>query len=424
MKRIIVRSGAAFSISVVLAVLFLTISACLPQSPIDEHIVESAYQLEAEGNYALVASHSDASVLDNFTDSIILTESAAMQISTPGSILTNPIYGYGVEGLSRYAFEDGAEPIGVYPRYWMGFRGTIRLLLSFLDYFQIKRYVAVLFFTLFSAVMCSIAQNTDTKTAFLFALSMIFVRPHIIALSLQYSCCFLIAFISMLLVPWVSRHPKYESIFFLEVGLITMYFDFYTTPIITLGLPLVYLYLLRHKMDGKLSGKRILIDVTHWLCAYGGMWLTKLVLVTVFTDVNGIANGLKSFSNCVGLVDNPSYQSYSLGKALNQVVKVLCSDEVGGKILVLVLAAAIVVLPVALMRKHVRWSNCMTHISLLAVAALPIAWFVVAGRPLINHAYFQYRSITVTFFAAAAFLRLMFTDADLNRSQGTSFPKQ
>lgn len=360
-----------------------------------------------------IMGYAGAATLDNYSDALIVNESALLRIDNPKSIFTNPVpYGKGVDGLVNYAFEGGEASDATYPRYWMGFRATIRLLLCFLDYYQIKRYVAALFFALFSGVMCSIAKNADTKAAFLFALSIISVRPQIIALSLQFSCCFLLAFMAMLMMPWLSRHPEYEGIFFLETGIITMYFDFYTTPIITFGLPLVYLYLLRNRAGKRLSWKKILTNGASWLAGYGGMWIVKLVLVTVFTDVNGLQNGIDAFFKCIGVTKIPRYETYNFGQALEEIKKVLYSDDAGRKIVLAVLAVLAFALLIISVRKRVRFAELRSHAVLLAVAAVPVLWFAVGGRPIVNHAYFQYRSVVVIFWAVSVFFMLVFADAD------------
>ena len=50
----------------------------------------------------------------------------------------------------------------------------------------------------------------------------------------------LLNLLNMLLIPWLHRHGKWEGLFFMEVGMLTMYFDFYTVPLVTLGFPLLY----------------------------------------------------------------------------------------------------------------------------------------------------------------------------------------
>ena len=207
MKKTLLQHSGIFLLSVILAVGLLLLGACLPQAPIDSHLLRSAEGMLKDGDYPVMADKSFASILDYVTDTLILAESKATTIENWQTIFTNPQYQYpaeegsAVHDLYQYAIDENPEPSRYYVQYWMGFRPVMRLLLCFFDYYQILRYTAVAFFVLLAAVMCSIANRAGTRTAFLFALSMIFVRPHVVAVSLQFSCCFFIAFLAMLAVP-------------------------------------------------------------------------------------------------------------------------------------------------------------------------------------------------------------------------------
>lgn len=417
MKKTVIRHICAFLASVVIAVLLLQIGAALPQYRVNNHVRDSVDRLLEEGTYPWVADKSVGSIMDNWTDAIILAQSKAMDISNPETILTNPMYslsdGTTVEDLYEYAYAKDPEPTGAYPRYWMGFRAPMRAALCFLDYYQVKRYVAVLFFVLFAAVMCSVAQHTDAKAAFLFALSVILVRPHVVAISLQYSCCFLIAFFAMLAVPWISRHRQYASLFFLELGIITMYFDFYTTPIITFGLPLTYLYLLDERKGCRLPGKKIAAYAANWMGGYIGMWIAKLALTTMFTGLNGFQNAWASVVYRLGRQKGQSGgEEYGPGRALRSVWEILYSDEMGRQIILALCVLLTACLIVVSFRKKVRLSAWMEHKSLLVVAVLPLIWFMVAAQPTSIHACFQYRSVALCFWAGAVFFLSVFSAAD------------
>ena len=280
MKHPLIRHAAAFVLSVLFAVAFLLLGACLPQGPIDANTLSSAEKMQEDGCYPMMADKSFASMLDVTTDALILSESRATTISRWDTIFTNPLFHYGGDAVEDLllSVREGHPPTGSYVQYWMGFRPVVRLLLCFLDYYQILRYTAVLFFVLLAAVMCSIARRLDEKAAFLFALSIILVRPHVVAVSLQFSCCFLIAFPAMLAVPKIHERPRWESHFFLILGIATQYFDFYTTPVITFCLPMTYLYLLKRRQNIPVSFRQLGVNAAVWSAGYGFMWLSKLVL--------------------------------------------------------------------------------------------------------------------------------------------------
>lgn len=425
MKKTLIRHIGAFLLSVLLAVAFLLLGACLPQTPIDANIRDSAAGMIEEGCYPLMADHAFAATLDYTTDALILSESKAMTIGHRDRIFTNPLfqYDYGegtaVDHLYQYSLDTDPEPTSFYVQYWMGFRPVIRLLLCFLDYYQILRYVAVAFFVLFAAVICSISNKLETKTAFLFALSIILVRPHVIAVSLQFSCCFLIAFSAMLLVPKIRRHPAWISVFFMELGLLTQYFDFYTTPVLTFGLPMIYLYLLQSRDQEQGSLKAIGCNAACWCAGYGFMWLAKLVLTSALTEADGLGRGLASFSGRVGIEKVSGMEEYySPIAALRSVAASLYSDREGKMILFAAVCILFLWVFICLLRKKVRIRDLTQHSSLLLLAALPVIWFMAAAQPTANHHWFQYRGIAVSFWAGMLYLQyLLKPDPEQNTLQ-------
>lgn len=424
MKKTLFRHTLAFLLSVLLAVGFLILGAYIPQDPIDENIRQSADGMILEGAYPTMADHAFASILDYETDALILAESKAMSASQFNSILTNPQYMYqtanAVEDLHVYAADQNPEPSRFYVHYWMGFRPVMRLLLSFFDYYQILRYTAVVFFLLLAAVVCSIANRAGTKAAFAFMVSIILVRPHVIAVSLQFSCCFLLSFLAMLAVPCIQKKTAWISLFFLELGIITQYFDFYTTPILTFALPLIYLYILRQQDHSTMKLRDICVNAVSWATGYGLMWLAKLVLTSLLTPVDALGQGFDAFAGRVGIeIVSGMEDYYSPVAALRTVAASLYSDR-EGKLVMLILAAifCICVLLIAVQRK-ITVKSILAHRCLLVTAALPLVWFMAAAQPTANHHWFQYRGIAATFWAGLVYLQLT-----LQKAPDAPAPKQ
>ena len=404
---------AAFCITVLLGLLLLVISAFLPQSLIQRHTVESVDLVMQDHQNNYLFDHSKGSEMDVFTDIMILRTSLTTNDRYLGSVLTNPVYTY--EGLpvwegsgktlAKLAYDQPADGVWFYTRYWMGFRVAVRLALTFLNYAQIKRYLAFLFFSLFAATICSVAKHASSKIAFFFALSIILVRPHIIATSMQFTCCFFIAFAAMLMIPWLYRHGKWEGLFFMEVGMITMYFDFYTVPLLTLGFPLMYLCIVKRENAMKVSYRELLRNGTAWFLGYGLMWVAKLILTSLLTSENALADGFRSFFSRVGIEKDPNLeQYYSLKEAFEGIRETVFSDEAGALIYLTCAAVILMIVLWKLFRKEVSVKSFRNASLYLFFAAMPIVWFVITKQPVAIHYFFQYRNIALTHWAAGVFL--------------------
>lgn len=397
--------AGCFLMTVFLAVALLILGACLPQGRIVTNIKESAPMISEEGPYPFVADKTQASMMENHTDTLILMYSCEMNSSDFLSVLTNPSISFDGEvadSLYEYVENDAPERGGNYVRYWMGFRLPVRILLSLFNFLQIRRYLIFSMYVLLAMVICSAAKWTGEKPAFLFALSIIMVRFHIVAQSMQYSCCFIIAFCAMLLVPWIYKHDKYETLFFMELGMITMYFDFYTTPILTFGLPAIYLYAVRTVHEQPVRKKQICADALAWGLGYVLMWIAKLVLTTLFTDINAIRDGFVSFAGRIGITkEDWLAEQYDSVKALRSVWNMLTSypEESGKKVVAVALVVVLLWVLVRFIRNRQPLSSLRLNDAFLLIAVFPLIWFMVASQPTNIHAWFQYRGVAVTIWA-------------------------
>ena len=399
--------------SVAAAVALLFLCACLPQGPIDEHVRESALLLSGEGTYPKLFDGADSAQLDNYTDAIILDVSRGTRLAEPSSILTNPVHRAAedpVEALSLYAGQEAGEtPSFYYPRYWMGFRVPVRGALLLLNYAQIRRFVSLAFFCLAALALVSVAQNAGGRAALLFALSLILMRPQVICQSLQFSCCFLLALAAVPAIPWLRRHRRWEGLFFWELGILVMYFDFYTAPLLVFGLPIVYLCLLDLREGEKISLRRVLGSALLWLGGYALMWLMKLALTSLLTPENALETGLASFFSRVGVTKNPGQEAlYHPLAAFRAVWRTLSVDKTGACFWALGLLGAAGALAVGLRRARGAGRALQKTAAFPLLGLLPLLWFALAAQPTAIHAWFQYRSAAVSFWALGAWLDGLF----------------
>lgn len=421
------RYVCVFLTTLLLCIAVLYAAAYLPQKSIDRNVKKSAEIMVKEGLYPTYFDYSYGTRLDNWTDAIMLMESKAMSKDYLDAVWTNPRFTFHgsepVDALHRYVNMDSSEydqydKAGVfyfYSRYWMGFRATLRLLLSFFDYYQLKRYLAFTFFALFAALISSISRRTKGMIGFLFAVSILLVRPYIICASLQFSCCFLIAFLGMLLVPWVDRKPEREGLFFMEIGMLTMFFDFYTTPILTFGLPMGYLMVLRAMRRENLSLRNLFQNFAIWLTSYGLMWISKLALTSLLTPIKEIERGLSSFLSWIGVGGYHNKGGiYDLSETFIRLWKVLTAADKQGRWMTCASLAILMILLIgAVLCKKVDWQRSGQNLALLILALFPIAWFVITSEPVRVHFWFQYRTVALTYWALGAYGYFAFKHKDL-----------
>ena len=139
------------------------------------------------------------------------------------------------------------------------------------------------------------------------------------------------------------------------------------------------------------------------------MKFITILAVTFFAGMGaGLGTGFASFGGRVGITKTPGMESYyNPLTALRTVAASLYSDRQGK----LILLAAVVITLALLIRQFRKGGHTLHQLGqnsqLLVLAALPIAWFILAAQPTANHHWFQYRGIAVTFWALFAYLHLL-----------------
>ncbi len=411
-RKAVVRCIAIYAAALAVLTAALYISAFLPQDRIIENAKSSAELLVEEGAYPKSGDHAPSTTLDNWTDALMLNLSAAMNQDDLQSVWTNSYYGKADSKITAddlYAYSNGDEDMnkGEYPRYWMGFRASLRMALTFLNYAQIRRVINLVFFSLVFLTAASVAKRINTKTAAAFFLSVLFVRPQVISGSLQFTTCFFIALPAMLLVPIIESRKHWEAPFFMLLGMLTMYFDFYTYPLITLGYPLVYLYLLRRSREEAMGLRSVLADCGIWLGSYLVMWLSKLSLSAVFGHTDAFSNGMGALMGWLS-PDKSTDNSVSIPEMLERLRYSIFPDSTWIALAALAVLVFFAYLLLLKRRGAYDFKLLKEYPALLILAILPFIWFCVAAKPTFVHAWFQYRSIAVSYWALFALLSMGF----------------
>ena len=134
-----------------------------------------------------------------------------------------------------------------------------------------------------------------------------------------------------------------------------------------------------------------------WIYGYVSMWIVKLLFTTLFTDINGFADGFYKFAERTGIVIQEGTEKYYdvLG-ALKAVLNTVLPGGLGK--LILCILALVVCISVAIIFFKRKLSCVVNDIVPIAVAVIPIIWFAFSAQPTYIHSWFQYRSLSVTFF--------------------------
>jgi hypothetical protein len=378
-----------------------------PQSHVEDSIQESIQELEKEYRAPYILHDRSRNGIDNFTDCWMLNLSLFMNTrNAPTSIITNPIYYDNTlepyEELSLVA--SGQTSNGNYLNYCMGFRIWLRPLLSIFNYMEIRSMLIFFLWILFGFSIISVFRTTNnTFFTTLYVFCIVSLNPVAISSSLTYMSCFIFAFCGILIVPKITavekEFPLFEAIFFLCLGALTQFFDFYTSPIITFAFPMIML--LAAKMSGlkTIRFRELLLILARglfvWLLAYVGIWLLKLVATALFAGKEIAPIISRVLTEILG--DRAS-RSPGLFVTISACLDNILTPEV------IVSLALIFVIWIVRFWKNPDKAHAISQgVVFLIIGILSIIWIAFAPRTYL-HRFFQYRTLGVLVMSILAFL--------------------
>ena len=401
-RQLTIKTICIILISSLIGVALLTLSFFLPDSSIQTNASRSSQQLVSVGEYPLAIAGFNGTMLDNYTDAIMINSASyipndasnierALKIPHAHADWTNgPI-----EDLYEYYNDENAIMKTVaYQRYWHGYITVLRPLLIFCDYANIKfmyfvAHIIMLFFFLFL-----LKRKTNLILALSFLTSYLCTYAFITPLSLQYSHVLFITLLSgILLMRNYDYICKNQNIyyFFLIIGIVTSYMDLLTYPLITLGVNLIILILINK--DIKI--KNVIVLALMWTIGYGGMWAMKWFLACLILKENVFLDAYNQMVLRTG--DN---QNITLLDVLSDNFVYLKHSTT---LLVFATMAVIVtVYKVRTIKKSRIIFNKQRLVSLIFVTVLPILWYAILKEHSSSHSVFTFRSLIISLFAILA----------------------
>lgn len=386
----------------------LVAAFCLPVEPMAQNVRLSIPTLDGtwgSGEEAAeqVVKGYQTMQLDNATDaSMLLT--AIHQSDTGAVDRAINVYTYRHEvyytqygTLMQYG-QTGLEDMNdtATTRYWLGYLIVLKPLLLFMTYMDIRVLNMLLQGLMLAGILMLMQQRGLGRYGLPFALAMCAVTPAITGLSLQFSTALWVMGLAMLVLLWKPdwvRHGVGDAAFFLVTGMATSYFDYLTYPLLTFGMPFVLWLLMNEDDSNRAVWKRLLRCGMAWCAGYAGMWVGKWAIAA-------LAGNEDFWSSVVGSIETRTSAELR-DAAITRWDALLATLKVYAKKPYLLLGVATAIgYGAALWRSRRRkTTGCRAlYGALLAVATLPLIWFLLMANHTYIHAYFTCRALAVTAF--------------------------
>ena len=351
---------------------------------------------DIEKDYPRAIVNKEICRMDNYTDAIILNQSYNMTLMSPlTSIMLNPSKGDVTSNVAslQAVVDDVDQPVNTYARYWHGSTFLMRFLITFIGrYANVRLFFYYVSSLLMLLLLVLLLKYSLWEIMLSLTAGFLFLQGYVTQFSIQFFPVIIITICGSIMTIIYRNAPKKLCLLFFVVGSLTAFFDLLTTPVLTIGIPLL-IYLSNSKQDSISNNCRMLVVFsTTWVCGYGFTWMTKWALATFFTPVNVFKEAFSMATYRIGgdVFYVSDYNRFDAILANVQKMPVL-------PIVIIVTAIAICAC-VAFNKKDYK-------ISLLyfVISIIPYLWYCILANHSYMHCWFTYRIqiITLTSFLMA-----------------------
>jgi hypothetical protein len=413
-KRGAMRFGIFFIFLIVTYILALWIAAALPSEKIKAHIAESATVLpEEQGWYDPIffqPTHA-AAMLDYLSDATILNGIYNIDNKSPlqSAFLCKQTYiSYDARGWHGYSnnqitdlnatIQGKTDSTYLYARYWHGYLAIWRPLLIFFDYIQLRAINIFLFLVLMFTLIIFTAKKLGAFVAIALSLSLLYVNFFCIPLVFQYLPVYYITLITSLVILFknIQKESTYLKIMFITASL-TAYFDLMTAPIVTFGIPFIFILLKQDQYLRMLSWKQITGLLVRfgscWILGYSLTWgikwlLSYLLYPDIFQDV---MLTIQNHTNNTGpyAVSILRLRSMALQANITLLFNIYTVPTI-------IMASIMLIIGLIFRKKKYCIPIIFTY---LFISMIPYFWYLVCPTHTKMHDIFTYRGQMITIFA-------------------------
>ena len=403
---------AALVIASICGVLLMTAVYLIPTDRINKNVAASAEIFDREGLTNSYIPWMTSTRMDNYTDSIMLSEAAYNEDASALKKAMSSKYVYVINEEDYYQpgylnkmllpVSDSSAVVS-YARYWHGYLLAVKPLLVVVNLYGIRVINALVQIALLALLVYKLFKTEGGKKLIIpLLLSVFLINPVSTVLNMQYACVYTITLAGSLALVWLELYKtdKYWRLF-LFLGIAVAFFDFLTYPLASLGIPLVILIVLGRE-DSRKSLKQVIASGCCWGVGYAFMWASKWVLCDLLTGSSIVKDALNQV-----LVRTVTNAYEETGISSDNVLDVISYNMDAFRdpvtIMVFVLAIAGFVLFIVFGKKKFKLPQNLL-LPLLVLAIVPFVWFCVLSNHSAIHFWMTYRNIAVTVMAIGAAL--------------------
>lgn len=417
-----------YIIGIAVAVFLLVLTFSIPNDRIKQNVIESTNTLSNEGVYPTFLSdklvcmephnmfeiktlllNNRITLRDNYTDALMLLH-AAYDGNESSLERALAIYRYADE---KDLPESSLKAIGQtndnetqrlsYARYWHGYLVVLRPLLVVLNINQIRTLNVVLLSGLLIWIIYLMNRSSLKSYSGWMLYSLLFFMPFTVPFCMQFCSVTYILLLSIIFLlkffDWLKQGIRIPCLFFI-IGMSVAYVDLLTFPLVTFGIPILFVLLLEESQDSLLKKIiRVFCLGIDWSIGYVGLWTSKWIIASIVLHKNVLSEAAKQLQ---------IRTSANIGETNVSPVAVwfinIC-NYVNIFFFIVILMGFIIIFKNISMKKNVLYDVFRTESIYLFVACTPFVWFAVFKNHSYIHSIYTFRCLFVTVFAIMIFFQ-------------------
>ena len=393
------------SLSVLFSSLILT--AKIPKKLIEKNLQESVEFFKQNSGIEELLKRRDYTFLHYYADSIILNIIYCIDSNKPiqSTMWANYYEEFKADINNDFitVVQEQKEPNEQYLRYWHGSMTILRPLLMVLNIEQIYLLNKIAIYLL-AIILFILLFRKSKKLSIVYLIAMVMIAFPIVPFCLEYTWTFYIMLItSIIAIQIEKRGDKGLFILFFISGILTCFFDFLTTEIITVLVPVLLVLFIR-KEDNRIVKFKdgfvfLLKSCALWGIAYVAMWLSKWILASIILKINALdyvkdqamlrINGLQRISSKKEMYLGALYNNWHALYPINIIKRK--SD------LWKMVAIFLIIVAISFDWKNIKskWFSAL----MVIIGLLPYMRYLLLANHSYRHAFFTFRSQIVTIMA-------------------------
>lgn len=413
-----------FIILLCIHMFLMLVASLIPAKQLEKHVIESSEVLFEEGEKKNINLGYKQENIFTFTDALMINIAYSVDSTDPiqSMLLARKNY---VPGQTLQVYIDSQYNLGAseqyinkkngdlyqtkelyglmhgenitdsfeYARYWHGYLVILRPLLAITNYTGIRIILLIITTILVIQLLYKIYKKLDISIAIIFFIGLLSVSIFIVTQGINEILVFIVALIFSIILLSKKHLDNHINELFFVIGSITVFIDFLTAPLVTLGIPLIIYLLLLQKYNKNL--KDIILSLVKicitWGLGYALTWISKWIITQVMLGRPVISQAIEQAkfrinlgTSKLGYIDVVMRNIRFLSK--NVVLAIL-------SLLIIYIAGNLILNNKKDINVKQNIKNAMPYI---ITAIFPFMWYFILQEHSYIHAFFTYRILIIT----------------------------